>query len=566
VALCFPGGGLNFLPSWGIFSMSTYIELMDMLKSIYQSLKLRARQSSPVAVYWSEDMKQALARYSDGFWAILDKESEAMVCFLDLFPGGKSGFALGASHEQIANLNMRSILETGGLVMNSDGSFWPSKLPDWVVIEDSEVQPGLDQFSKGGGFFGGVDFSELTASRFASLINSSHLPYLAVHFKRKFRDDMEFGVNSEAAGMFDPRSYNDYPVHIQVINKIFQLFDPKCLKFDKLINPGILDNKSARVGLMTDVNVRDFCKYATQKTFASIEDFLSSQPDEWSTLTAEENNSSDNQKTFVSTEDLLLSQLDEEVTLTKEKNNNHDEKLPSLCLSFNDKGLSYEVYDSGYDNQIVHWSYTDPDNIHVKEGGVKWVVDREVWCNENLEKYYGKSISYPNTYEDCITANISDILLVCDFLMLRHLLAPKPDEFKANVVLRAYDGNLESLEGGQVAIYYRFVLDAVVQHESGVKTAVSMEGDTVGETNIEITVQLPPTSCVPGNQDYENLKEWYKQNCSALLKSGFKLSSGLPDEIPFFRGKLQADYSSVLDKTRHNPRKNGKSGLQGGDY
>jgi hypothetical protein len=252
------------------------MELMDMFKSIYQSLKSRAELFSPAAVYWSRDMKQALAYYSDGFWAILDKESETVACFLDFFPGGKSGFALGAAHEQIANVNMRSILETGGLVMNSDGSFWPSQLPDWVVIKDSEVQPGLDKFSKRGGFFGEVDFSELTASGFTSFINSRHLPYLAVRFNREFSSDMESGVHSDAVGLFDTRSYNDYPVHIKVINKIFQLFDPKCLKFDKLINPGILNefvrnNEFLRFGLVIDANVRDFCKHATQQTFASIE-------------------------------------------------------------------------------------------------------------------------------------------------------------------------------------------------------------------------------------------------------------------------------------------------------
>jgi hypothetical protein len=245
-----------------------------------------------------------------------------------------------------------------------------------------------------------------------------------------------------------------------------------------------------------------------------------------------------------------------------------------MCIRDSDKGFTYKVYDSGYDNQIVDWSYNNPDNVSVTEGGVKQQVSREVWCNENLKKhyenlkkkYYGKPPSHLRTYEDCITENISDILLVCDFLMARHLLAQKPDEFKAKVVLTAYDGSLKSFEDGQVAIYYRFNLDAVVQHESGVKTAVFMQGDTLGKTNIKITIQLPPTSCVPGNRDYENLQAWYKRNRSVLIKYGFELSSGLPDEIPFFRGKLQADYGDSLNKTSHHPRKNGKSGNQAGDY
>jgi hypothetical protein len=524
--------------------VSIYIELIDMFKSIYQSLKSRAELFSPAAVYWSRDMKQALAYYSDGFWAILDKESETVACFLDFFPGGKSGFALGAAHEQIANVNMRSILETGGLVMNSDGSFWPSQLPDWVVIKDSEVQPGLDKFSKRGGFFGEVDFSELTASGFTNLINSRHLPYLEVRFNREFSSDMRFGVHSDTVGMFDTRSYNDYPIHIKVINKIFQLFDPKCLEFDKLINSGILnefirDNEFFSFGLVIDANVRDFCKHATQKTFASI---------------------------------AKLPQLDKEVIWTEEENHHHDKKLPSLRLSFNNGGFTYELYDPGYDNQIVDWSYADPDNVSVTKGGVEQQVGREVWCNENIKKhyenlkkkYYGKPPSHLSTYEDCITENISDILLVCDFLMARHLLAP--DEFKAKVNLTAYDGRLKSFKDGPIVIYYRFDLEAVVQHESGVETAVVMQGNTFGETNIEITIQLPPTSCIPGNPDYENLQAWYKRNRSVLIKSGFELSSGLPDEIPFFRGKLQADYGNSLNKTSHHPRKNGKSGNQAGDY
>jgi len=503
---------------------------MDMFKSIYQSLKSRAEQFSPEAVYWSQDMKQALAHYSDGFWAILDKKSGTVVYFWDFFPGGTSGFALGASHEQIANLNMRSILETGGLVVNSDGSFWPSELPEWVVIENSEVQPGLDQLAEGGGFFEGVDFSELTASEFPSLINSCHLPYLEVSFKRAFSYDMTYLVHSDEVGMWDSRRYHDYPVHIKVINKIFQLFDPECLEFDQLINSGIPDNEIASFRSMIDVidvNVRYFSKYATQKTFASIE---------------------------------KLSRLDKEVTWIEEVNH----QLPSLRLSCNAEGFTYAVYDPGYDRQIVAWSYTDPDNICVQKGKVERVVDRKVWCDKNLEKYCRKPLSYPRTYKDCITANIADILLVCDFLMARRLLAP--DEFKANVVLAAYDGNLKSFEDGQSAIFYRFDLDAVVQHESGVETAVFMQGDTLGRTKIETTIQLPPTSCVPGNPDYENLQAWYKQNRSVLRKSGFELSSGLPDKIPFFRGKLQADYSDSLNKRSHHPRKGGKSELQGGDF
>jgi hypothetical protein len=150
--------------------------------------------------------------------------------------------------------------------------------------------------------------------------------------------------------------------------------------------------------------------------------------------------------------------------------------------------------------------------------------------------------------------------------MAKHLLARKPDEFKAKVNLTAYDGSLKRFGHRQVVIYYRFDLDAVVQHESGVNTAVFMQGDTFGTTNIKITIQLPPTSCVPGNPDYENLQAWYKRNKSVLIKSGFKLSSDLPDEIPFFRGKLQADYGDSLNKTSHHPRKNEKSGNQAGDY